>query len=130
MAEDSNTPVIPESAALDATGSANEVVAEESIASIGETAQDILANDDPVAALTETVAGLPVPEDTMVILQFFEQMDAASPLAQFSAPDVLAGLIVSVFALDRRAIWRQPMCSASRVRQRITLSITESRSAI
>lgn len=108
MAEDSNTPVIPESAALDATGSANEVVAEESIASIGETAQDILANDDPVAALTETVAGLPVPEDTMVILQFFEQMDAASPLARLITAATIVGVsllfMLIVKIISRRRI--------------------------
>ena len=108
MAEDSNTPGNPAGGALEATGSASEAVAEDSAANIGETAQNILANDDPVAALTETVAALPVPEDAMVILQFFEQMDTASPLARLITAATIVGVsllfMLIVKIISRRRI--------------------------
>ena len=108
MAEDSNTPGNPADGTLEATGSASEAVAEDSAANIGETAQNILANDDPVAALTETVAALPVPEDAMVILQFFEQIDAASPLARLITAATIVGVsllfMLIVKIISRRRI--------------------------
>jgi len=108
MAEDSNTPEIPVDDALETTGAASEVVADNGVANIGETAQKILTNDDPVAALAETVTALPVPEDTIVILQFFQQMDVASPLARLITAATIVGvsllLMLIVRIITRRRI--------------------------
>ena len=48
----------------------------------GEAPIELPVESDAVAALAETVAELPVGQDTLVILQLFEQMDAASPLVR------------------------------------------------
>ena len=101
MAEDSNTPGNPADGAVEATVAGSEVEAEEGVANIGETAQNILTDDDPVAALAETVTALPVPEDTMVILQFFEQMDAASPLARLITAATIVGVSLLLMLLAR-----------------------------
>lgn len=101
MAEDSNTPKNPADGAVEATVAGSEVEAEEGVANIGETAQNILTDDDPVAALAETVTALPVPEDTMVILQFFEQMDAASPLARLITAATIVGVSLLLMLLAR-----------------------------
>lgn len=106
MADDSNSPAIPVEVAVHKTGPAGEAVAEEGVANIGETAQDILTDDDPVAALAETVSALPVPEDTMVILQFLEQMDAASPLARLITAATIVGVAL-LFMLLVRIITRR-----------------------
>ncbi len=65
------------------------------------------AGGDPIQALAETVADIPVAEDTLVILQLFEQMDAASPLMRLVTAAVIVGVSLLLILLARIIISRR-----------------------
>ena len=65
------------------------------------------AECDPIATLAETVSEIPVPEDTLVILQLFEQMDAASPLARLVTAAVIVGVSLLLMLLARIIVSRR-----------------------
>ena len=65
------------------------------------------AEGDPIATLAETVNDIPVPEDTLVILQLFEQMDAASPLARLVTAAVIVGTSLLLMLLARIIVRRR-----------------------
>lgn len=65
------------------------------------------AEGDPIAALAETVADIPVAQDTLVILRLFEQMDAASPLVRLITAAVIVGVSLLLILLARIIISRR-----------------------
>ena len=65
------------------------------------------ADGDPIAALAETVADIPVAQDTLVILRLFEQMDAASPLVRLVTAAVIVGVSLLLMLLARIIISRR-----------------------
>jgi small-conductance mechanosensitive channel len=65
------------------------------------------AGGDPMQALAETVAEIPMAEDTMVILQLFEQMDAASPLVRLVTAAVIVGVSLLLILLARIIVSRR-----------------------
>ena len=65
----------------------------------GEAPIELPVESDAVAALAETVAELPVGQDTLVILQLFEQMDAASPLVRLVTAATIVGISLLLMLL-------------------------------